>query len=115
MMEGLGYGYKGNIHVRCWHCGFEKAFHARYEMEYFKCEACGKKTSLDDMRTVYLDCECGNHARYVTNAKTPFDLQCYNCKQPVAMYPIKSKYKNNIFVSAYSLELREEKRKKGKR
>lgn len=112
--SGFGYGYSGNLHVKCWHCGAEKDFFAKRELETYYCNSCGKKTDISSMTSCFLNCECGNHARYYTNMKVPFDIVCFDCGQPVAMFPRKKKGKKMAFFSAYTLELQEEKAKKGR-
>ena len=110
--SGLGYGYTGNMHIKCWHCGSERTFRANKELDTYYCNDCGKKTAVEDMTLCFANCECGRRARYYTNLKKPFDLECLYCKQPVAMFPVKKRGKRTIYMSAYSLELQEEKRKR---
>lgn len=95
-------GYKGFLHIRCQHCGTEKAFYTENRLKEHNCFMCGKNTELKGMKPMYVNCECGNDARYMTNmtAET-FDTKCLNCKAPVAeVYnPIKGIYATIGFES----------------
>lgn len=95
-------GYKGFLHIRCQHCGTEKAFYTENRLKEHNCFMCGKNTELKGMKPMYVNCECGNDARYMTNmtAET-FDAKCLNCKSPVAeVYnPIKGIYATIGFES----------------
>lgn len=53
---------------------------------YVRCEKCGGKTELKNMRQVKIWCECGSAYRYHTNIQdAAFDMPCLNCEAPVAL------------------------------
>lgn len=53
---------------------------------YVRCEKCGGKTELKNMRRVKIWCECGSAYRYHTNIQdAAFDMPCLNCEAPVAL------------------------------
>lgn len=92
--SGMGYGYKGFLHVECAHCGHTHTFCAKTEIDVYRCSECGCRTALVDMKNVYFECECGKKAMYRTNstAKT-FDIECLICGNPVDFEPaVKMKY-----------------------
>lgn len=78
-------GYKGFLYIKCAHCGKEKGFYTKDRLRYHKCE-CEEKTELNDLKTLYVNCECGGRFKYLTNKQEEqFDITCIKCGQPVAV------------------------------
>lgn len=109
---GMGYGYKGNMHIQCWKCGAQRSFYTRQETEVFYCKECGYRTGLEKLSVAYVRCECETFNKYYTNVARPFEVECRGCGQPVAMYQRKSKGKMPVWVSAFDMEERATKLKK---
>lgn len=79
-------GYGGFLYLECPYCGERKAFCSKYPLKYYKCDSCGKKTELQDLSRMFLNCECGKNAAYLTNVPDEiFDVECINCGAPVAV------------------------------
>lgn len=91
-------GYAGFLHIRCEHCGKTKTFCTRYQLSYYGCKECGKKTDLKDLKLAFINCECGGTARYFTNETAELiELNCINCGMPVALkYNAKKKLYETI-------------------
>lgn len=78
-------GYGGFLYIRCPVCGKVKGFCAKARLSNFRCD-CGSTTRLENLVPLYLHCECGRNARYLTNMEDPvFDMVCYDCGNPVAV------------------------------
>ena len=79
-------GYAGFLHIRCEHCGKTKTFCTRYQLRYYGCKERGGKTDLKDLKLAFINCECGDTARYFTNETAELiELNCINCGMPVAL------------------------------
>lgn len=79
-------GYSGFLYVKCSHCGNIKAFCAKIKHKYYLCHECGGKTDLENLVPLYINCECGCRAKYMTNMTDKvFDVNCLNCGAPVAV------------------------------
>ena len=91
-------GYAGFLHIRCEHCGKTKTFCVKRQLSYYGCEECGKKTDLKDLKLAFINCECGDMARYFTNETAELiELNCINCGMPVALkYNAKKKLYETI-------------------
>lgn len=79
------------------------------KLGFIRC--CGRNTELRNLKPMYVNCECGNNTRYMTNmTEETFDAKCLNCKAPVAeVYnPIKGIYATIGFESK-----KHKKRRKG--
>ena len=78
-------GYTGFLLIKCEHCGKTKAFCSKGELTYYRCE-CGGKTEMEDLRRLYVNCECGRKSVYFTNIEdAAVDVNCIDCGQPVAV------------------------------
>lgn len=78
-------GYGGYLYIKCPDCGKVKGFCAKTRIGNFRC-GCGSVTKLQDLVPMYVRCECGRSARYLTNMTEPvFDIDCYDCGSPVAV------------------------------
>lgn len=76
--------YKGFLHLRCEHCGKERAFNIKTPINDYLCNCCGKVTELDKMRRVRFQCECGKTWQYMTNISDRFvETTCINCDSPM--------------------------------
>lgn len=79
--------YRGFLYIRCDHCGERKAFCTKEPMGWYHCAKCGERTELEAMVEIYVECECGKRAHYVTNMIDPeFDIDCIDCGNPVAVH-----------------------------
>ena len=77
-------GYKGFLMIRCKGCGHTRAFYSKYELNWYKCQECGEKTILEDLRPLWANCECGQRAHYYTNVDDPVaEVNCVVCGAPV--------------------------------
>ncbi len=78
-------GYGGYLYMKCPVCGKIRGFCAKTRLSYYRCE-CGAVTRMEHMVPLYMKCECGRQARYMTNiTEAEFDMTCYDCGSPVAM------------------------------
>lgn len=79
----ISIGYGGFLYIKCPDCGKIKGFCAKARLSNFRCE-CGSTTKLENLVPLFLHCECGRNARYLTNMEEPvFDIVCYDCGNPV--------------------------------
>lgn len=79
----ISIGYGGFLYIKCPDCGKVKGFCAKTRLSNFRCD-CGSVTRLENMVPLYMRCECGRNARYLTNMEEPvFDIVCYDCGNPV--------------------------------
>lgn len=84
-VKNISIGYGGFLYIKCPDCGNVKGFCAKARISNFRCD-CGSLTKLEHLVPLYLNCECGRNARYLTNMKEPvFDVVCYDCGSPVAV------------------------------
>lgn len=84
--DGNDGAYKGFLMIKCDECGAVKGFCARKETYVFRCDKCGSKTPLVDLKPMYMNCECGEKFRYKTNlTDAKFTRECLSCGQPVEM------------------------------
>ena len=78
--------YKGFLIIRCEECGQVKAFCARKEIVFFRCDKCGHQTFLHDLKPLYMNCECGEKFRYKTNITDRIlTRKCLSCDAPIDM------------------------------
>lgn len=78
--------YKGFLYVKCGHCGETRGFCAKQPIDEYKCNGCGEKIKLKDLRRMFVDCECGRHSRYYTNETAEVVTHnCIECGAPVDM------------------------------
>lgn len=78
--------YKGFMYIKCEHCGETRGFCAKQPIDEYRCDECGGKTKLKDLRRMFLDCECGSHYKYYTNETAEVVTNnCINCGSPVDM------------------------------
>lgn len=79
----ISIGYGGFLYIKCPDCGKIKGFCAKVRLSNFRCD-CGSVTRLENLVPLFLHCECGRNARYLTNMEEPvFDIVCYDCGNPV--------------------------------
>lgn len=79
-------GYSGFLYLECSYCGKRKAFCSRCKLREYKCDSCERKTELHDLAQMFLNCECGKNAAYLTNITDEMlDVNCINCGMPVAV------------------------------
>lgn len=72
-------GYKGFLYIKCPICGKEKGFCTKSAITEHKCE-CGHKTHLEDLKPMYVHCDCGKDFKYFTNLdEDTFNYTCINC------------------------------------
>ena len=72
-------GYKGFLYIKCPVCGKEKGFCAKGSITEHKCE-CGHKTRLENLKPMYVHCDCGEDFKYFTNMDEGiFNYKCINC------------------------------------
>lgn len=80
-------GYKGFIHIHCERCGQTRGFYTRELITESYCKNCHKKIRLEDLKPLWMHCECGNRMRYMTNhTHSVFDIKCIDCGNPVAVW-----------------------------
>ena len=78
--------YKGFLFIKCEHCGETRGFCAKQPISEYKCNECGEKTKLKDLRRMFMDCECGRHSKYYTNETADvITHNCIECGAPVDM------------------------------
>ena len=78
-------GYGGYLYMKCPACGKTRGFCAKTRLNHYRCE-CGAVTRMERMVPLYMKCECGRQARYLTNmTETEFDVDCYDCGAPVTV------------------------------
>lgn len=79
----ISIGYGGFLYIKCPDCGNIRGFCAKARLSNFRCD-CGSVTRLEHLVPLFLHCECGRNARYLTNMEEPvFDIVCYDCGNPV--------------------------------
>lgn len=79
----ISIGYGGFLYIKCPDCGKIRGFCAKARLSNFRCD-CGSVTRLENLVPLFLHCECGRNARYLTNMEEPvFDIVCYDCGNPV--------------------------------
>lgn len=80
-------GYKGFLYVKCEKCGKVKGFNSVKELKEYHCSECGADTVfIEELKPLYVNCECGKTFKYMTNLKEKmFDITCLNCGTPVAV------------------------------
>lgn len=80
-------GYKGFLLIYCERCGNVHAFAVRERITEAYCKVCHKKISLENLKPLWLHCECGKRIRYMTNhVFSLFDVECIRCGNPVAVW-----------------------------
>lgn len=79
-------GYSGFLLIRCKHCGEIKGFYGKAQITKYKCNDCGGSTDLNKLKVLWMNCECGNRMKYLTNmTDRMFDVTCNRCGNPVAV------------------------------
>lgn len=61
----ISIGYGGFLYIKCPDCGKIKGFCAKARLSNFRCD-CGSVTRLEHLVPLFLHCECGRNARYLT-------------------------------------------------
>lgn len=75
--------FGGFLVLKCPHCGEQRAFLSKHEMENYLCNFCHKTSPLTNGARVYVSCDCGRDASYTTNIEDPvFDVPCIACGCP---------------------------------
>ena len=75
--------YKGFLFIECESCGNFKKFMPKTPISKYHCD-CGHYTSLKGMKELFVDCKCGAHFKYMTNAKeNTLVIECLSCGSPV--------------------------------
>lgn len=96
-------GYTGFLYIKCPECGKVKGFCAKKPTKIHICKECGEKTELEDLKPMYVHCECGKDSKYYTNMdEEHFKCKCIGCGEEVDMqintrntaYVTKGKYSN---------------------
>lgn len=79
--------YKGFLHLECPNCGTIKSFNSAKEIKGYHCFECGEDALFEEeLKPLYVNCECGKSYKYMTNMKEQmFDIECLNCGNPVAV------------------------------
>lgn len=79
--------YQGFLYLRCPECGKVKAFCSKKELRGYHCFECGADTPFtDELKKMYLNCQCGQRSVYWTNITDPMlDVNCPKCGNPVAV------------------------------
>lgn len=78
--------YTGFLFVKCENCGDTKAYCAKFPTQYHKCKVCGAHTEFHNLRKMFIRCECGRKAKYLTNVTDKMvDVPCPDCGSPVAV------------------------------
>ena len=79
-------GYKGFLYLQCPSCGAERGFSPKTPITETICRECNITYPVEELVSLYVNCECGSTFRYKTNKKEDmFDITCLNCGQPVAV------------------------------
>lgn len=96
-------GYTGFLYIKCPKCGNVKGFCAKKTTKIHICKECGEKTELEDLKPMYVHCECGKDSKYYTNMNEErFKCKCIDCGDEVDIqintrntaYVTKRKYSN---------------------
>lgn len=70
---------KGFIIPKCEKCGKVGFLFSKERSSSYEC-SCGHVTAFHDMKPVYMDCQCGEHFKYMANLQTAtFKYKCVNC------------------------------------
>lgn len=79
--------YKGFLYLKCPECGAIKGFNTDKEIAGYHCFECGSDTPfLEELKPLYMNCECGKKFKYMTNMEESlFDIECINCGSPVSV------------------------------
>lgn len=78
---------KGFVYMKCPNCGNIHGTNLKKWQSYFRCKECGELIAFRNLRTIHVNCECGESFYYKTNLKIPmFDIPCLACGNPVAVY-----------------------------
>lgn len=76
-------GYRGFLYVKCEECGTTKGFCAKAPLQEYRCD-CGHKTPLSNLKPMYVNCECGENFKYLTNlTDATASMDCIRCGSPV--------------------------------
>lgn len=78
---------KGFVYMKCPNCGSIHGANLKDWSTHYRCKECGGLIAFQNLRSLYVDCECGKKFYYKTNLKVPmFDIPCLACGNPVAVY-----------------------------
>lgn len=79
--------YSGFLYLKCKECGEIRGFCPKKGIETYHCSECGAETPfLEELKPLYVNCECGEKYKYMTNmTEEMFDIQCIECGNPVAV------------------------------
>lgn len=79
--------YSGFLYLKCKECGKIKGFCPKKRIEIYRCSECGAETPFsEELRPLYVNCECGGSYKYMTNmTEEAFDVRCIECGNPVAV------------------------------
>lgn len=75
--------FKGFLYIKCEKCGQFKAFMPKTPISKYHCD-CGHTTRLEVMTPMKVNCKCGKHFSYQTNAlDSTISINCFSCGAPV--------------------------------
>lgn len=78
--------YKGFLYIRCEECGEKKGYNAKFLTSVHKCDECGHRTKLENLRPAFVACKCNRRFKYRTNIQEDsFVIPCLDCGAPVDM------------------------------
>ena len=79
--------YSGFLYLKCKECGEIRGFCPKKRIEIYRCSECGAETQFsEELRPLYVNCECGGKYKYMTNmTEEAFDVRCIECGNPVAV------------------------------
>lgn len=76
-------GYSGFLYIKCPVCGKVKGFCTKANIKEHICE-CGHKLKIQNLKPMYVHCDCGKDFRYYTNIEDEnFKYECINCGEEV--------------------------------
>lgn len=80
-------GYKGCLLIHCERCGKVHPFAVKEPITEAYCKECHKRIPLENLKPLWLNCECGKRIKYMTNhTYSVFDVDCIRCGAPVAVW-----------------------------
>lgn len=78
-------GYKGFLYIKCEACGSTKGFCTKTPIRWHRC-SCGHSTELRSLKPLYVNCECGEDFKYLTNLTDNMtSIDCIKCGSPVSL------------------------------
>lgn len=76
-------GYKGFLYIKCESCGYTKGFCTKQPIKETRCN-CGHFTKLRNLKSLYVNCKCGETFKYRTNLTDRMaTINCLKCGSPV--------------------------------